>query len=368
LLIIQALIQTAVAPLLIFLGYGVFGVVLGVTLASVIASVTGLVITYLKFYRVNEEKTNTKPVTSIGETLKIMLNYGYPLGISKIFLGFLPQFYLFLVAIYCSDVAIGNYHIAAKFLVLLTFLTIPINDTLFPAFSKIDSKKAIEKLKVVFRSSAKYIALLTFPVVASIVVLSEPIILLFFGENYSLAPTLLSLSVIVNMLGGFGLSSLFPLLMGQGLTRKVLMIYVVELAFGIPLSLVLIPHFGVIGLIVTNWIAGISSLLVGLFLVYQQFRFTIDWSFSVKSCFASALAAAITYVTIVFLKSPSWIELAVGGLVFSVCYLILIPTLKVMNFYDLESLRQIFNGLGIVTYFSDKLLSIVEKLLKFRLA
>ena len=368
LLIFQSIIQTTLAPLLIFLGYGVFGVVLGVTFASVIASVAGLVITYFKFYSGNEEKTSATFNISIGKTLKTILSYGYPLGLSHILLAFLPQFYLFLVAIYCSDVAVGNYQIAAKFIVLITFLTIPIEATLFPAFSKIGSKKAIEKLKVVFRSSAKYVALFTFPVVASIVVLSEPIILLFFGEKYSLASTFLSLLVIVNIIGGFGLSTLLPLLMGQGLTRKVLTLHLVELSFGIPLSLVLIPQFGVIGLIVTNLIAGMSGLLIGLFWVYKQYRFTIDWVFSLKSCLVSALAAAIAYTSIVFLKSPSWIELAVGGLVFFVSYLILIPTLKVMNLSDVQSLRQIFNNLGIITYFTNKLLNIVEKLLKFRLA
>jgi O-antigen/teichoic acid export membrane protein len=368
LLIFQAIIQTALSILFIFLGYGVYGVVLGVTLSYVIAAVAGLVVTYFKFYSRTEEKPNKNDHVSIRKTLKTMLNYGYPLGLSQILFGFLPQFYLFLIAIYCSDLTIGNYQIATKFIVLITFLTTTINATLFPAFSKLDSRKAIEKLKVVFRSSTKYVALLTFPLIAGIVVLSEPLILLFFGESYGLAPTFLSLTVIVNMVGGFGYTTLFPLLMGQGLTRKVLKIYLVELSIGIPSGLVLIPQFGVMGLIATNWIAKIPSLLVGLFWIYKQYQFTIDWSFSLKSCFASALAAAIAYMSIVVLKSPSWIELAVGGVVFFICYLILIPTLRVMNLADIESLRQIFKGLGIVTYLFDKLLNIVEKLLKFRLA
>ena len=115
----------------------------------------------------------------------------------------LPQFYNFIVAIYCSNIAIGNYQIATKFIVLISFFTMPITLTLFPAFSKLDWKKEIENLKAVFQSSAKYAALLVFPIVASIAALSEPLVLLFFGGKYNLAPLFLTLSALLYIYIGF---------------------------------------------------------------------------------------------------------------------------------------------------------------------
>jgi len=366
LLIFQSTIQTFLAPWLVYLGYGVFGVVLGVTLAFVMASSMGLFMIHFRSYKKNEEETDPKSNLAIGKTLRTMLSYGYPLGFSAILLGFLPQFYNFLVAIYCSNIAIGNYQIAAKFIVLINFFTIPISVTLFPAFSKLDWRKETGNLKKVFQSSAKYAALLTIPIVAAIAALSEPLILLFFGEKYSLAPLFLALSILSYISIGFGSSSSRGLLNGQGLTKSVMKIDLVSLAFGIPLSLILIPQFGIIGLIITSLIATIPSLLIGLFWIYRRYRFTIDWAFSLKTCLASAVAATIAYVAIAFLNQPYWIELIVGGLIFSSCYLIFIPTMRIMNLDDVKSLKQIFKGLGIITYFSDKVLNVIEKILKFK--
>lgn len=137
-----------------------------------------------------------------------------------------------------------------------------------------------------------------------------------------------------------------------------------NLAFGIPLSLFLIPHLGITGLIVTSLIAQIPSLLVGLFWIYRTYRFTVNWIFSLKTCLASAVAAAITYIAIMFLTQPCWLELIVGGLIFFLSYLILIPTLRVMKLADVEGLKQILKGLGIITYFSNKILDILGKLVQ----
>ena len=163
------------------------------------------------------------------------------------------------------------------------------------------------------------------------------------------------------------MSSSRGLLNGQGLTKNVMKLDLIRLAFGIPLSLVFIPQFGIIGLIIASLIATIPSLLIGLFWIYRRYGFAVNWALLLKTCLASAAAATITYIAIMFLKQPGWIELIVGGLIFSICYLIFIPTMRVMNLVDVESLRQIFKGLGIITYFSDKLLNVIEKILKFKL-
>ncbi len=55
----------------------------------------------------------------------------------------LPQFFLFVMAIYAGDAMMGNFYDANNFAVVLTFLTFPITNALFPAFSKLDPKKRL---------------------------------------------------------------------------------------------------------------------------------------------------------------------------------------------------------------------------------
>jgi len=81
-----------------------------------------------------------------------MLKYGLPLSISAILGGSLTQFYNFLIAIYCTDIMIGNYQVALGFAALITFFSTPIATVLFPAFSKLNAQKETETLRNVFSS------------------------------------------------------------------------------------------------------------------------------------------------------------------------------------------------------------------------
>ncbi len=111
-------------------------------------------------------KSLPKPINSkleIMASIKTMLRYGFPVSIGGILVGFLTQFYTYIMAIYVTNNAlIGNYNVAQNFVVLITFFSVPITTMMFPAFSKLDAKKDNELLKNVFQYSVKYAALLSY--------------------------------------------------------------------------------------------------------------------------------------------------------------------------------------------------------------
>jgi len=358
-LICQAVIKSVLAPLLVLLGFGALGAVLGYTLSFLVAGTVGSTILYLLLFRnLKGTKTNRSETS---KTLKNMLHYGVPLSISSILGGFLVQFYGFMMAFYCSDIMIGEYRVATNFAVILTFFTFPISTVLFPAFAKLDSQNEPQLLKMVFTSSVKYTAMLLVPATAAIMVLSKPMINTLFGEKWVYAPFFLILYVIGNLFSGFGNLSMGSLLTGLGETKTLMKLSLLTLLIGLPLAFLLIPSLGIVGIILGNFFAGIPSMFLGLHWIWKRYKVTADWGSSTRIFVASAITAAITYLSLNFLSTFEWLRLITGGIIFLIVYVIVAPSIGAIVQDDINNLRAMLSGLGFISTIVNLPLGVAEK-------
>ena len=358
-MILQSCLTTALMTLLIFLGLGAYGAILGTTIAALLAGLISILI-LLPLYK-NMQKANGDRLRIV-ENIKTMFKYGLPLSLSAIIGGFLFQFYRFLIAIYATDLMIGNYSVAMNFTVLITFFTAPISTMLFPFFSKLDSQREKETLKNVFRFSVKYGALLVVPVATAIIALSQPAISTVFGEEYIYAPTFLALLTLGYLYSAFGNLSVGNLINSQGKTRVNLLLTLVTSAVGLPMSLILIPRFGITGLIITSLIGGIPSMILGLRWVKTNFGATVDWISSAKILLSSATAGAITYVILSLLRFSGWIMLIFGGAIFLFAFITATILTRTMNKSDRNNLREMSKDLGPLHHLINLLLDVIQKL------
>jgi O-antigen/teichoic acid export membrane protein len=360
-MICQAIVKTAVGPVLVILGYGVLGATLGYTVASLFAGLIGITTLYFNVFRKLRKTENRRSGLrerlrglrdTLKRTLKRMLKYGVPLSISSIMGGILVQTYGLAMASFVLDNAIlGNYSTAANFAVLLTFLSNPIATVLFPAFAKLDPKNEHELVSNIFASSIKYTALVLVPATMAMMALSRPMVSTLYGETrFTTAPFFLTLSIVINLLAIFGSVSLGSFLSGLGETRMVMWLGISTTAFGLPLGLILIPTYGVLGVIAGNVVSGIPSILWGLYWVWKHYEAKAEFRSSAKIFTASALAAMSSFLTVSFLHTTApWIQLAFGLTVFLVIYIFGAPLIGAVSQSDIDTLRIMFSGLGIVS-------------------
>lgn len=363
-MICQSSIKTFLATVLVLIGYGAFGAITGYTTASITAGILGITILYIIFYKKVRKLDNSK--LNINGTIKKMLKYGLPLSFAGILGGLLTQFYNFMMIFYCSNFVIGNYKAAINFSVLLTFFTFPITTMLFPAFSKLNPEREPKNLRIVFQSSIKYASLLVVPITAAIMTLSKPLIFTLFGGRYQNAPLYLTLVAVSYLYTGLGSLSLGNFLNGQGKTTVTLRLTLITIAVGLPLSLVLTPRFGILGLIATILVAGIPSLVMGLWWVKEHYGFSVDWLSSTKIYLTSGTAAAITYIILFKLNTCSWMKLVTGGMIFIIIYLTMAPLIGAVNKTDLNNLREILGGIRPLYPLFNLPLKIVEKILNIK--
>lgn len=358
-LICQAVVKTAVGPVLVFLGYSVVGAVIGYALGFVAAGIIGLATFYLVLFRPLRRKRTKN--SNIAKTLKTMLRYGVPLSVASILGGILGQIYAFMVVPLTSNTLYGNYTTAANFTVLLTFFSIPIATVLFPAFAKLDPQNERELVKNVFASSIKYTSILLVPATMVLMALSGPMISTLYGEKYVYGPFFLTIAVIGNLFVVFGSLSSGGLLSGLGETRILMKQSIITLIIGLPLGFLLIPTLGIVGLIIAGTCAGLPSMFWGLYWIWKHYKARADFKSSAKILAASAIAATAAYVPVSLLNTPNWIKLTIGLTIFLAVYILGAPIMGAVCLADIDNLRTMFSGMGLISTIINIPLKAAEK-------
>jgi O-antigen/teichoic acid export membrane protein len=274
-IISQAIAQCVLPVLLVYVGYGAYGAVLGNVFSLLVVGIIAMVLLYFAIFRKLGRNTTSNP--NMRKTLRTLLRYGVPLAIATILAGVLSQFYSFMMASFVDVAIIGNYKIATNFAVLLTLFTAPISTVLFPTFSKLNPRNEQQLLKTVFTASVKYTALLLVPATMAMMVLSKPIVSTLYGDKWSYAPPFLALYIISNLYVIFGSLSGSSLLTALGETKTLMKLYMLTLAIGIPIGFLLIPQFGILGVILVSITAGLPSLFIGLYWVWKRYGTTVEF-------------------------------------------------------------------------------------------
>jgi O-antigen/teichoic acid export membrane protein len=358
-LIIQSIFKTVLIIAFVLLGLGALGAVQGYIVASLFAGLTGVVLMWTVF-RTLRKNVNSK--LDISMTIKTMFKYGLPLSIGQMISGFSGVFYSYILAIFVTNAPIGNYNVALSFILIITFFATPITTMLFPAFSKLNAEKDGQALKNVFRYSVKYAALIVVPISAMIFALAQPAVSTLFADKYTQAPLFLALTALHYFTTAAGSLSILNLINGQGYTKFGLKLSIVTYAIGIPLCLLLIPQFGVVGLIITLVFSEMPSIFLGLRFIKNKLGISVDWISSLKILFSSIITAIFTYAIVSQLAFQAAIQLILGAVFFLFFYILLVLFTQTVKKEDFLSLREIVRGLGPMRKPLLLILSFVEKL------
>ena len=171
-------------------------------------------------------------------------------------------------------------------------------------------------------------ALITVPVTTALMVLSDQLVQIIYGNSYQFAPFFLKLSIIKFLFVGLGNLSVGNLLKGQGKTKINFLTNLVNLCIGVPLGLLLIPRFGIVGLLLTSIIASKPGLGYALWWVKKNFGFTINWLASAKIYLSAGIASLATSRLLASLNTGDRVDVFLGGGLFFLVYSLLVPLIR----------------------------------------
>jgi O-antigen/teichoic acid export membrane protein len=267
-----------------------------------------------------------------------------------------------LLAIFTTDVEIGNYKAALNFTALMTVLTAPITTTLLPAFSKLNSA-ANRKVKDFFKIANKYTAIIIMPVTCLIIIFSKEIVQFIYGATYQSAPRYLALYCIIYLLVGIGYLTLTSLYNGLGETKKTMKISLITFIVLAALSLPLTKAYGVQGLIIAYIIANTMGTLYGAYIAKRDFQIEFDKKSIAKIYLVSAASSIPPVILLNSNPLNEILKIAAGGTLYLITYLTLMPLMKTFAPHELQKAEYIMKKIKFLEFIAKPLLKYQQKIL-----
>ncbi len=339
--------KTLSAPVLVVLGFGVGGAILGHVLGYAVAGGAGLFLLFRSLRFFESKSGSEKSGGHFIRDLKLMIGYGSPLYFSSLLSMLMAQFQLILLAYFVSNTEIGNFNAAVNLTTLLTVLILPIATALFPAFSRLDTASKRAELEKFFGLSIRYTSLLIVPASVAVMVLSRDISRIVYGPSYGFTPIFLSLYVAVFLFLGLGYQILGSFFNGVGATKLTLRTNLINMGVFVPLASLLVPIYGVLGLIFSFLVSTLVSTLYGLSLVRKKFGISFKPIGLPGVYAASALSALPVLFFLQLFDFGSIVNLVVGASLFLFIYLTSAPLLGAIRASDIGNLKTIFKELKI---------------------
>jgi len=359
--VIQAIIKGISSPLLVYLGFGVYGPLIGHLSSYVAASLLGI------FFMISSSPSRwsmDEGSESIRSTLGLMLGFGVPLFLGGLVAGFAGRLQGFLLSWFVSDRAFGNYRVAMNFTRLVGLVTGSLGVTLFPAFSRLNFGLEPERAREAFRGSVRYSSMFVIPMICLLAAVSEPMVHVLFSTKYPQAPLFLSLLMVPVLLVGVGSLSISSFLNSQGNTRLSFRVGFTSSIVSILVSPILIWVWGVFGLTVSLIISSVAGSIFGLYMLHKRYGFYPDLWHTIRTLLSSAVSAGLAFGVVWLLSDvgpfPSFF---IGSGIFILVYLFLAPITGVIQEYDIINLDSMLKGLGVFYPFTSLLLKFEKKFL-----
>lgn len=345
----------AVLPVgLVLIGMGVLGAVIGNVIGFIFAGSVGVVLVIVVMRKIAKRG---RSMTSRG-ALKQQLSYGSPLMLASLIGAGAGRYYSFLMAAFCALKDIGDYKAAFTMTLPIYYITLPIMEVLFPALSKLGFENNPQAMERVFRYSVKYSSLIILPLAALTSLFAKPIIQSFFGAKYEGAWLYLLLLAATWLNHGFGGGHLSQLLMSQGQTKVITKINIITTTAGVIAASILIPYYGILGLILTSVVGYLFGYVFVIREVHRLYGIETPLNY-VWKIYASVFIVMALLWPLYFVNIGSIFVLALGVVAGLIVYILCLSITRALDANDMRNIKVIAKPYPIVSKIIGKVLDFI---------
>jgi len=203
---------------------------------------------------------------------KTLFGYGKWLLFSSMVVFFSKQGDKIVITKLLGEATLGIYIIAWRFARIPELITNPIPNALFPAYSKFQDDPMALKEKYI--ETLKILSLFSIPLVAGIIVLAEPFIVIFIGDQWISAVLPMQVLTLAN---GFNIITYtsFSLFNAMGETSFNFKVNFVKLLVLTIFIGPLVSYYGVIGASLSYLLLSLAGLIVWKLEIYKLLQLVI---------------------------------------------------------------------------------------------
>lgn len=283
--IVQALSLLTLAAILIYYGFGVFGVVIGNILASIIYCffLLGISLRYFRFdfgdYR---------------RTIKDQLSLGGRIVIANSINQINYQVDIILIGIFLTAAQVGYYSIAVTLSTFFWLIPQAIQTITYPAITQYWTTRSVPSIQMLVNKSIKYCTVILVPIGLAVSFFS-PEVVGIFGAQYgaSIIPTLVLL--VGTIINGSVQRPIGSILYSLGLPQLNLYIFSAAAIANVVLNLWLIPTVGILGASLASDFSYIFITVATLYYMVKVTNISVESSWLIKMGFLTLLFVSVYY-------------------------------------------------------------------------
>ncbi len=326
------ILQPILIVFLIVGGWGIRGILVAMTVTSLLRATGFLVLGVFKVKNMEEIKgEGTSGESFLARFLRVSF-FGYFDKVSNYI--FSIPFITLILALYLGKEEIALFSLAGEF--TLRFLSLSLTPThgwILPLFSAVFASKMKDQMRATFSNTLKIVTFLSIPIGTFLYVFAHPLILYFYSEKFLAAVPIAKILIILYFLEYTVLAVANATLIAGEELKTYFWIKAIFFLF-IPFYFLIIPWSGLTG---TAYFYGIIRLLVAVCLilaVLKIFRFEFPYEFYGKVMLSAGIVISLSQIALSIsgaplLRSIFWVLME--GALFLVVYTVIIKGLRLFG-------------------------------------
>jgi len=274
-----------------------------------------------------------------GFPLKSMLKFSLPLWVSNN-VGFAAQWFDRVILLLLVPLAtLGVYSVTVTAFSVLIGVASAMSDTLFAAYSALQSRQQVGDLNPAMKTATRYVSLVAIPLALGLFATAGPALTFFVGQAYvsgAIPLMILSMAFAVTIVG----TALSPMLLALGETAASSLISIGSVALSLTVAFALVPLFGMVGAAVARGLSLIATTGLTILFLRRKLSLHLDLEAFSKSIIAGGTMAVVVMALQIWFHSRFLLLgcVLVGG----VTYLVMLRLLKAAQPRDVDLINKYF--------------------------
>jgi O-antigen/teichoic acid export membrane protein len=312
--------------LLIFLDYGLYGIVFSALFSYFLPLVIALVI-------IIKQVGFSRP--SFSEMSKY-LRFSLPLAPNSLIFWITDSSDRYIVGFILGTVNVGIYSAAYSIGYIVSLFVFPLQMILFPQLTTLYDNGEIDKVKTYISYSLKFFLLICVPSVVGLTVLARQLFVLLTTSEFTNGFTVIPVIALSALFYGL-VQIIINITLVYKKTKFNFWIQVIAALSNIVLNFILIPLFGIIGAAFATLFSFVIMFILAYIVTIKYLRFKTDIVFIFKIILSSLIMASIVFL---LEKQISFIFQILAGIII---YSVLCYVLRVFNKKEMSYILQFVN-------------------------
>lgn len=280
-------------------------------------------------------------ITEFGDLTKKLFLFGVPVFATAIAGKVISDIDTVMLTYFRSLSEVGVYNVVLPSAEMFFLFSATIGEVIFPMAVELWTKKDLKRLADGVRLLYRYAFAVVVPPALAVIVFSNFLITLFFGEKYiagALALQILMMGMLIYVVAGLNLN----IIAATGRPKAVAKIIILAAITNIVVNLFLIPRFGIEG---AAFATSLSYLVILILSTLELRRYipleipTIPW---LKLLFAGGIFIGTIYSLLAVLALNQWLEIVLSLLTASIAYIVIIYYTKAVDISEIKRYYVIF--------------------------